>query len=358
MRRSVKAFCSRKAIIHNYRLIQREAPHSRLVPVIKANGYGHGAAWVVQALLGEGVPFFAVATVDEAKTLMAELGIVPVLILEGCFSADEYQWALQVRARVVLHLQAQVDWLRQANLAEPIEIWLKINTGMNRLGVEPADFQSVLTQLKALPQQHSIVLMTHLAVADSSIDLTLKQLALFSQITQGLPYPKSVANSAAIFQVPESHEYWNRTGIMLYGSSPFMHRNAFSCGLQVVMRLECYVISLRTIVAGQCVGYGFTWCAPCTTRVAMIGAGYGDGFPRHIVDGFVWIKNARAPIIGRVSMDMIAIDITHIDPVFLGDEVELWGEHIPIDEVAQKAGTLSYELFCQLTSRVERIDYE
>jgi alanine racemase len=333
VRRSVKAFCSRKAIIHNYRLIQGQAPNSALVPVIKANGYGYGAAWVVKALSGENIPFFAVATVDD-------------------------QWALQVRARVVLHLQAQVDWLKQAHLSEPIEIWLKINTGMNRLGVEPVHFPSILAQLKALQQQNPLVLMTHLAVADSSVELTQKQLVLFSQITQGLPYPKSVANSAAIFQVPASHADWNRTGIMLYGSSPFMHQSALSCGLQVVMRLVCYVISLRTIEQGQCVGYGFTWCAADTTEVAIIGAGYADGFPRHIVDGFVWLRNTRAPIIGRVSMDMIAIDVTHIDTVLLGDEVELWGEHISVDEVAQKAGTLSYELFCQLTLRVERIDHE
>ncbi len=354
MRRLAKASFSSAALQHNFQIVQQKAPISSVIPVIKADAYGHGAEWVVKSLSIFSIALFAVATCDEAKALIQKISDVRLLILDGCFSQEEFEWASTHNAQVVIHTQKQLDWLSEATPAAPLNIWLKINTGMNRLGIDPNDFNEVLSCLANSKHVNKIVLMTHLACADQISDFTSQQLQLFSRLTQDLPYPKSIANSAAIFRFQEAHQDWVRPGIMLYGSSPFPDVTAAALYLKPVMNLVCYIICVRAVEAGAFVGYGLMWQAPKASYVAIISIGYGDGFPRHLDQGEVWIKNQKALVLGRISMDMVAIDVTHISGVALGDEVELWGEHIPIDDVAKKAGTLSYELFCQLTSRVER----
>ncbi len=360
------------AFQHNYQIVQLQAPQQKIIPVIKADAYGHGSVAAANAL--PQADAFAVAFLEEALVLR-EAGIQqPILLLEGVNHADEWLLAVQNNCWVVIHGQHQLDWLKKSKLEKPVTIWLKINTGMNRLGIEVTQLESSLDQLKKLPQVKTIILMTHFACADEpQHPLHQQQLEAIRKIRQQFPEMiMSCANSAAILSQDPSNkippnppfskggimqqEDWVRPGIMLYGSSPFSNRAAVACQLKPVMHLKSRIIACRELNRGDAVGYGATWVAVRPSRIAVLAIGYADGYSRVAQSQrAVWIHDRCCPVIGRVSMDTIMIDVTDHPQVQLGDWAEIWGEHISVDQAAKAVGTIGYELLSGLTRRVPRV---
>lgn len=336
--------------------------------VVKADGYGHGINGVAAAL--PDADAFGVAYLGEAMQLR-DAGISrPIVLLEGVMNALEYTVAAELDLWVVVHQREQLDWLKASRLEQPLSIWLKIDTGMHRLGIAPSEAESLLVDLRELqlpaaqrsrealrdaPQIESIVMMSHLACADEPENaMSSRQRAIFSQVARDFTGKKSLANSAGILLGDAFHYDWVRPGIMLYGCSPAGTQSAEALGLLPVMRLMAPVISIRTIPAGESVGYGASWVADKQTRVGIVAIGYGDGYPRHVdLLARVVVNGVPCRLLGRVSMDMIAVDLTSVNAQ-LGDEAELWGPSLPVESVAAWAKTLNYELLCQVTDRVRR----
>ncbi|MCH8536252.1 MAG: alanine racemase [Alkalimonas sp.] len=341
------------ALQHNLHQVRQLAPESKVLAVLKANAYGHGMLQVAEQL--QQVDAFGVARLDEALALRAGGVVKPIVLLEGFFDADELPQIVASNLQVVVHQQEQVDAIVAAKLDAPIRVWLKMDTGMHRLGLAPEQFQMAYQSLSAsancLP---GIRLMSHFASADDqqSPD-TQAQLQCFYQHSQGLTGEISLANSAGVLAWLESHQQWVRPGIMLYGVSPLLQPQEMTIELKPVMTLCSRVIAIRAIAAGETVGYGSTWQASVATRLAVVAIGYGDGYPRNVANGTpVLVHGKRYPIVGRVSMDMLTIDIGR-DQVASGDEVVLWGKGLPVEEIAVKAGTIPYELLCNITPRVD-----
>jgi alanine racemase len=332
---------------------------ANIMAVVKANGYGHGIERIAQCL--DGADAFAVASLDEAVELR-QVGVThPIVLLEGVFSAQELVWAVAQRVDVVVHSWEQLRMLETTPLASALGVWIKVDSGMHRLGFNPSDVRAVWQRLTALAWVASpLRLITHFAAADDVTSaLNQIQLSRFEAALQSLSecLPVSMANSAAIVNFPEAHGDWVRPGIMLYGVSPCAHLSAQALGLQPVMTLVSRVIAIKTVVAGESVGYSGGWIAQQAARLAVVAVGYGDGYPRHAPSGTLVLVNGQpVPVVGRVSMDMITVDVSALTDVAVNDPVVLWGEGLPVTQLAQQAGTIGYELLCGVTKRVPCVE--
>lgn len=358
MSRAAQAIINLSALIHNLQLARAAAPSAQTLAVIKANGYGHGILRVAKALY-DVTDRFAVASLEEAMELR-EAGIdKPIVLLEGFFEAGELPLILRHGLDIVVHNQVQLDILSAQKPSDSkLNAWLKIDTGMHRLGFPTDEVKTVWSELKANALIDSITLMTHLANADDrQDDYTNLQLQRFSQCTQDLPGPRSIANSAGILGWPSTHADINRPGIMLYGSNPFIDGTGSDVGLKPVMTLQTRLVAVHHYQKGEPIGYGGVWKCPQDMPVGVAAIGYGDGYPRHAGSGTpVLVNGERAQLAGRVSMDMIGIDLRNTPGAQVGDPVILWGEGLPIDEIARCASTISYELLCGVTQRVKFVE--
>ncbi|WP_029148636.1 alanine racemase [Methylophilus sp. 5] len=348
--RPIVAHISLPALAHNLAQVRQYAPHAKVISVVKANGYGHGLLNVAQGLTDTDA--FAVLSPSEAIALRDAGYQQPVLLLEGVFSAEQLVDVDRYRLDMVVHHAAQITWLQQATLSAPIRVFLKLDSGMHRLGFQPADYQHARTQLASCANVSDIVLMTHFANADVSNGVT-QAMQTVAQVMADQPYQRSLANSAAVVQQPHTHADWVRPGIMLYGATPIAEKTAASLGLKPVMTLQSALISVQEIQAGESVGYGSLFIADKPTKVGIVACGYADGYPRHAGTGTPIAVNGKLTrTLGRVSMDMLAVDVTDIAEAQIGSPVELWGALVPVDAVAQAAGTIGYELLCAVASRV------
>ncbi|NNJ18195.1 alanine racemase [Pseudomonas putida CSV86] len=346
--RPARALIDLQALRHNYRLA-RQLSGARALAVIKADAYGHGALRCALALEPE-ADGFAVACIEEALALR-EVGIkAPVLLLEGFFEASELELIVQHDLWCVVHSLWQLEAIEKASLARPIQVWLKMDTGMHRVGLHPRDYQAAYQRLQASGKVAKIVLMSHFARADElDSNTSNEQVAVFDAARQGLKAETSLRNSPAVLGWPQVPSDWVRPGIMLYGATPFDTDQAEAARLQPVMTLESKVISLRELPAGEPVGYGARFVSPRPTRVGVVAMGYADGYPRHAPTGTpVLVAGKRAQLIGRVSMDMLCIDLTDVPEAGLGSSVELWGKRVLASDVASQAGTIPYQIFCNL----------
>lgn len=356
MSRGTCAFMDPSALQYNLQRVRTLAPGARVWAVVKADGYGHGAVQVAQAL--HQADGFAVATLAEAQALR-DAGIdAPILLLEGTLGPLQALDAVRLGCDTVVHQAEQLAFLEaMAGRLEHQVIWLKVDTGMHRLGIEPGQVPDFVRRIRAICPGQPVNLMTHFASADEPhTPNTSVQIAVFNQLAQALPDARlCLANSAGVMAWPESHGDWVRPGIMLYGASPGFSKTGLELGLKPVMRLTAPVIALRTIPAGDWVGYGARWQASRQSRIATLAIGYGDGYPRHAPDNTpVWLGGQRAPLVGKVSMDMLTVDVTDVPNVQLGDMAEMWGEHLSVDEVASHIGTVGYELLTRVSPRVDK----
>lgn len=360
MNRAPLARIDLSALRHNLAQVRCHAPESKQLAVIKANAYGHGMLRVAQAL--EAADAFAVARIAEALCLR-EAGIrKDILLLEGVHNRDELQLAQQQGLQLVVHQAEQIQLLQQLT-GDPLSVWLKIDTGMQRLGFHPEQAESAYRQLReCVSVKGAPVLMTHLANADNrSSSGSEEQCCRFESAVADLEGEHSIANSAGLLGWPATRRHWVRPGIMLYGASPFIDSSAVDWGLRPVMSLETRLIAIKECKKAEAVGYGSRWRCPEDMRIGIAAIGYGDGYPRHAPDYTpVLINNQRAGIVGRVSMDMLAIDLRSCDEARIGDPVLLWGKSsegilLPVEEVAEKADSIAYELFCHVTPRVNFI---
>lgn len=349
MSRPIQAHIDLSALRNNLRVVRR-ATAARVMAVIKANAYGHGLLQAAEAL--RDADGFALLDVCDAVTLREAGFRQPVLLLEGFFSRDDLPLLAEYELTTVIHSQQQLAWLDAYPRKNGLSVWLKLNSGMNRLGFAAHEFPAVMERLKSHRAVREVTLMTHFAQADEAAGVATQR-ALFEQLAAPYRLPRSLANSAAILRHPAAHADWVRPGIMLYGSSPFADASAESLGLQPVMTLRSELISVRDIKAGDAVGYGATLRAERAMRIGTVACGYADGYPRHAATGTpIVVDGKRSRTLGRVSMDMLAVDLSEVPNAQIGSRVVLWGEGMPVDEVAHAAGTISYELLCALAPRV------
>lgn len=356
MRRHCEALIDLNAIRRNYALACRLAPASKAIAVIKANAYGHGAAEVARALRGH-APAFAVAIIDEAIELR-DAGITePLLVMEGVDTIAALEYAAAQNIAVVVHSAEQLRQLELAKLKQPISVWLKVDTGMHRLGLPPAGIADAVIRLRVSANcAKDVVVCTHLASADlpDSKD-TQRQLEVFDASTAGLDVRQSISNSAAILAIPATHRDWNRPGYMLYGMAPFTAAVASASELLPAMTLRSRIIALREVAPSESVGYRGRWKATSKSVIATVAIGYADGYPRHVPNGTpTLVNNQVAPLVGAVSMDMITIDVTAIDSVCVGTPVVLWGPGLSVNTIASAAETIGYELLTRVSRRVPR----
>jgi alanine racemase len=346
------------ALRHNLRLARQAADQSRVWAVIKADGYGHGLFRVVEAL--DEADGFAVARLDEALLLRQQGVVKPLLVLSACISRSDFEQAIAADLQVVVHHRNQLDVLNTiASKDQQLSVWLKLDTGMHRLGFAPSELIEMLEQLKALEVVDEINLMSHLANGDDPQDpLSTAQCEQLLQFDPALFAARSLANSAAVLTNPASHLDWIRPGIMLYGASPLLNTTAEQFGLQPVMTLSSRVIAIKSCQAGDAIGYGGSYVCPDAMPVAVVAIGYGDGYPRHAPNGTpVLVNGVRLPLVGRVSMDMICVDARGLTDIKVGDEAVLWGRGLPVEEIARQAGTIAYELLCGVKQRVRFHDH-
>ncbi|MBA1204063.1 alanine racemase [Pseudomonas capeferrum] len=354
--RPARALIDLQALRHNYRFA-RELSGAKALAVVKADAYGHGAVRCALALESE-ADGFAVACIEEALALRAAGIKAPVLLLEGFFEANELPLIIEHDLWCVVHSLWQVEAIERAQLHKPLTVWLKLDTGMHRVGLHPKDYQPGYQRLLASGKVARIVLMSHFARADElDADATENQLAVFEEARQGLVAECSLRNSPALLGWPQVPSDWVRPGIMLYGATPFEVPQAQADHLQPVMTLQSRVISVRELPAGEPVGYGAKFVGQRPTRVGVVAMGYADGYPRHAPTGTpVMVAGKRSHLIGRVSMDMLCIDLTEVPGADIGSPVELWGKQILASDVALQAETIPYEMFCNL-KRVP-LDYQ
>ena len=347
------AHVSAAALRGNLARVREVAPRSKVMAVVKANAYGHGL--VPTALCLANADSFAVARLEEAVALRGAGVRTPIVLLEGVFNAEQLAEAARQNLEIVVHEGEQLALLERAPGAHRFIVWLKIDTGMNRLGFRASQVASALVRLMAMGERlHELRLLTHFASADERDSaLTARQFALFADLTQGCGGVRSLANSAAVFALPAAQADWVRPGLALYGVAPFADRIGAALGLAPAMRLVSTVIAVRDVPVGETVGYGGVWRAQRDSRIAIVAAGYGDGLPRALPNGTpVLVRGQRAALVGRVSMDMIAVDVTGNASVQVGDAAILWGPELPVEEIAAHAGTLAYELLCAVSQRV------
>ena len=356
MSRPARAFINTAALKHNLNQARQFHPNRKIMAVIKANGYGHGIVAVASAL--SDADGFGVASLEEAMALRDAGVALPITALEGFFEASELPYFIDHKVQAVIHSAWQVDILEQSGEKGQIDVWVKIDTGMNRLGFPLEEAQSVIDRLRNCDRVGQLVLMSHLACADEAdSDSTRSQVEKFRQLASETGLPASLANSAGVVAWPETAYDWQRPGIMLYGSSPVAGKSASELNLKPVMTATSALIAVRQQRKGDAVGYGGDWVCPEDMTIGVVAFGYGDGYPRHAGPGTPVLVNGKvATLIGRVSMDMITVDLRTNQDARVGDRVVLWGDGLPIDDVARHADTISYELLCHVTSRVPRIE--
>jgi len=355
MTRPARARIDLQALRDNLSLVRRLAPTSRVMAVVKADAYGHGLVFAARAL--EDADAFAVISLDEAACLR-QAGIdKPLVLLEGLYGADEIDDAVAMRVCVVVHCEEQLQWLQHARALQRLPLWIKVDTGMHRLGFAAAQASELYVRLveQAVPEEN-FGWMSHFACADEPRrPETSHQVEQFIAAVDSLPGAKSLANSAALIARPDSRLDWVRPGVMLYGGNPMLSAADCPHPLAAAMTLETTLISVNPRAAGDAVGYGGASVCSSDTTVGVAAIGYGDGYPRHAPPGTpVLVNGRRCPLIGRVSMDMITIDLAAVPEAQVGDPVILWGDGLSIDEVARHAGTIAYELMCGVTARVPR----
>ncbi|HLP96920.1 MAG TPA: alanine racemase [Sideroxyarcus sp.] len=349
MSRPIQARIDTSALQNNLRVARRLAS-SRIMAVIKANAYGHGLMRVAEAL-GE-AEGFALLDVRDAITLREAGFRQTILLLEGFFSADELPLLAEYELSSVIHSAQQLAMLDAYPRRGGLSVWLKINTGMNRLGFAPEQVPAVMEKLKSHAAIRDVTLMTHFSHADEAEGVA-EQLERFKGLTAAYRAPRSLANSAALLRYPSTHSEWVRPGIMLYGASPFADKSAAELGLRPVMTLSSEIISVREIRTGDRVGYAGLLRADRAMRIGTVACGYADGYPRHApTDTPILVNGQRTRTLGRVSMDMLSVDLSALPDADVGTRVTLWGEGLPVEEVARASGTISYELLCALAARV------
>jgi alanine racemase len=350
MTRPIYAQVNLTALRANVAYVRSRAPKSQILAVVKANAYGHGLTRVLPAL--SDADGLALVELDAAVDLRLRHYTRRILLLEGFFAVHELPEIAARRIAVVIHNMEQMRMLETTKLERPLEVFLKINTGMNRLGIRPDEVAASVERLTHCDSVATMRLMTHLARADER-DGIKDQLAVFHSACDGLPYPRSIANSAGVIRYEAVGGDIVRPGIMLYGATPFRDNSAQNIGIQPVMTLRSEIIAVQHLKPSESVGYGATYTASAPQRIGVVACGYADGYPRHAPNGTpVQVCGKRARTAGRVSMDMLTVDITHLPDAKVGSPVVLWGEALPVDEVAYAAGTVGYELLCAVTPRV------
>lgn len=356
MTRAAQAQINLYALRHNLQRVREVAPQSRVMAMVKANAYGHGMVRVACVLVDAGVDALGVASIDEAM-MLRDAGITaPITLLEGFFEPAELMLIQQHGFDIVIHHPAQLAILEATPLATPVTVWLKVDSGMHRLGFAAEQVSQAWHRLAACRNvRGSVRLMTHLASADDlASPQTPQQFACFNAATAEIKAGRSIANSAAILAWPQTHDEWVRPGIMLYGASPFINDTAIAHDLKPVMTLTSKLIAINYYKKGDAIGYAASWVCPHDMPVGVVAMGYGDGYPRHAVSGTpVLVNGQRVPLIGRVSMDMFSVDLSSQPQACIGDAVTLWGDGLPVEEVARCASTISYQLLCGVTQRVK-----
>ena len=340
------------ALRNNLAAVRRLAPGTRVLAIIKANAYGHGLVPAARALLDADA--LGVARLEEGVALR-EAGIVSdIVLLEGIFSAEQLAVAGQHAFQVVVHSSEQLALLEGCTGQASFVVWLKLDTGMNRLGLRTEDFAAAFARLRQCRAVARVRLMTHLASAeDEGSPFTNAQIAAFEAATSGIEAERSIANSAGLILWPRARGHWVRPGLMLYGISPLAQRSATDLGLRPAMTLTTRLIAIRRVPVGETVGYGGTWRAARETRIGVAAIGYGDGYPRNMRAGApVLVEGRESPVVGRVSMDMTAVDVTDDPAARVGDEVTLWGQGLAAERIAPYADTIPYELVCRVSQRV------
>jgi alanine racemase len=351
--RPISATIDFPALRHNLAVAKRCASRSKAFAVIKANAYGHGLTRAARAL--SDADGFAVVELEAAVRLREAGYSQRIALLEGIFETRELSVVAEHRISIVIHSPEQIDMLAALPADARIEVLLKLNTGMNRLGLTTAAFAGALARLENDVRIASLTTMTHFANADDARGIAA-ELALFERVAGGR-HPRSLANSAAILRFPEAHADWIRPGIMLYGCSPFPGRIAADLDLKAAMTLESEIIALRELAPGDSVGYGSLFTAERPMRIAVVACGYADGYPRHAPTGTpVLVGDRLTRTLGRVSMDMLCVDLTGVENARVGTRVVLWGEANPVERVAEAAGTVGYELLCALAPRVRIVE--
>ncbi len=352
--RATKVIIDGDALLHNIAQINRLSPHSKIIAVVKANAYGHGLEQISQ-LLKNKVDAFGVACIEEAL-LLRQAGITQrIILLEGLFEASEMKCVEKYDLEVVVHSQYQLDCLAAYSGQKKISVWLKLDSGMHRLGFSPKQFLDAHELLCRYHQiKQPIGLMTHFSDADDPFNSSTQiQHRLFKKLCQNLKGKKTEANSAAVLAWPETHGDYIRPGLLIFGCSPLIGKIGTDQGLKPVMTLESQLIAINNVSQGESIGYGSTSVTTKETDIGVVAIGYGDGYPRHAKVGTpIWINDRLAPLVGRVSMDMISVDLGKNGIEKIGDRVVLWGPELPVETIAEYSDTISYELLCGISRRV------
>lgn len=354
MSRPTSVSIDRAAFIHNIQVVRRMVAPAKIMAIVKSNAYGHGSLLLKSAY--DYVDALAVCSVGEAL-ILREGGVNnPIVLLEGFFDVSELSQIIANDFQVFIHDVRQIEILERTQLAKPIKVWLKIDSGMHRLGIAPQEAKQLYQRLvKCANVVSPPGLVTHFACADEfQNDYTRQQLEIFNTAVTDLSGERCLANSAGILNWPESHGDWVRPGIMLYGISPFAEHIGAGYGLKPVMTLRSKLIAIHDLQRGDLVGYGSTWRCPEPMRIGVVAIGYGDGYPRHAVNGTpVLVNGHEVPLAGRVSMDMLTVDLRSQPNARINDPVVLWGQGLPVERVAQCCGTIGYELVCGIARRVK-----
>ena len=352
MSRDTNAIIDLPALAHNVDRVRAMAPDAKLMAVVKADAYGHGLERCLPALAGADV--LAVATLNEARSIRRLNSHVSILLLEGVTERAELSEVGELGLELVVHHADQIEWIESTRSELSRRVWLKIDSGMHRLGFELEQAEQLYRRMLQWPGVDEVVLMSHFACADQAEHtLNRKQIQAFDAAVSGLDAGHCLANSAAILNFPDSHRQWVRAGLMLYGISPLADNCGADLGLRPVMRLDSKLIAVKRIRAGDTIGYGARYVAPNDMRIGVIAIGYGDGYPRNMPDGTPILVNGHiASLAGCVSMDMTTVDLSDQPEAGVGDPVTLWGGPLPIETIAERVGTIPYELVCRVTQRV------
>lgn len=343
------------AIRHNLGVVRQLAPRSRVMAAVKADAYGHGAVPVARALESAGVDMLAVACLEEAMTLrQGRILETPIALLEGIISGEEAAQAAYEQLHIVLHDHWQIELLHQLGSGARVSVWFKLDSGMHRLGFPLSEVPRLREILSAHPGWSLQGWITHLACADEPQNpFTREQIARYNQALAGVSGARSIANSAGLIAWPEARADWVRPGLALYGASPLPDRSAAELGLKPAMTLESRLIAVRQYARGEGIGYAQSYRCPEDMKIGVVAVGYADGVHRSFGNGTpVLVRGRRVPLAGRVSMDMITVDLRGVPQAQVGDTVRIWGEGLPVEEMARHASTLAYELLCGLTRRV------
>lgn len=353
MSRPARVIVNTHAVQANLEVVRACAPGAKVMAIVKADAYGHGIARIASALSPH-VDAFGVASIEEALRVRAAKVTTPIVLLEGPFAAEEIDDIAANALETVVHTQAQVRWLEKAPVGVPV--WVKIDSGMHRLGFDPAEAASAIESLRR--SGRPVRLMTHLASTHRESDPSVtQQLKLFEQLVSRYPGDRSIANSGAVLGWPQCHANWVRPGIMLYGVSPFSGKRGADHGLVPAMTVVSSLIAVRNVDAGGSVGYGKAYVCAERMPVGVVAFGYGDGYPRHAATGTpVIVNGVRTQVIGEASMDMLTVDLRPVPRARPGDPVTLWGADLPVEEVAASAGTIPYELLCRVRMRARYVE--